>query len=242
LACGTQPLEERSPSDSGSVVRVDDGDTVQVKLDRDGAVRRVRLIGVDTPERDDSREDERYWAELATRFAVHHLLGRRVSLSYDWEREDRYGRTLAYVWTERGELFNRRLILEGFSPAFLSYRFRKDYRTDFRRDEAEARREGRGRWRKEDPEALEVEQARGHAGEYGAVRFRCSRVTAGRRYHFLWTADSRFQALVSKNIAWPKPAASHFPGREWSVTGILEPEGNILKVYVLFPRQMAERN
>lgn len=211
-----------------------------MKLDG-GAVCRVRLIGVDTPERNDSREDERHWAEIATRFAVCHLLGGRVRLTYDWEPKDRFGRTLAYVWTEKGELFNDRIIRQGFSSAFLVYRFREDYRALFKQAEAEARREGRGRWRTQELEILDVAQAGAHPGEYVTVRFRCSLVTDGRKYHFLWTADRRFQALVSKDIVWPRPAMSHFWGRELEVQGIVERQENLLKVYVFSGRQIKVR-
>ena len=242
IACGPPAGGQTPESDSLSkpvyVTHVYDGDTIRVKSG-DGAVRRVRLIGVDTPERDDRRENERYWAQMAARFVVHRLLDKQVRLSYDWEREDRYGRTLAYVWTEDGELFNRSLIREGFSPAFLVYPYRPDYQKLFRQEEKEARREGRGMWGKQPPPAVDVEQAGGHLGEYLSVRFRCGRVTGGRNYVFLWTSDMKFQVLVSKEVAWPEPAESFFLGKELVVTGILEGPQEPFKVYVFFPRQIS---
>ena len=237
---GGQTPESDSLSKPVYVTHVYDGDTIRVKSG-DGAVRRVRLIGVDTPERDDRRENERYWAQMATRFVVHRLLDKLVRLSYDWEREDRYSRTLAYVWTEDGELFNRSLIREGFSPAFLVYRYRPDYQKLFRQEEKDARRQGRGMWGKQAPPAVDVGQAGGRLGEYLSVRFRCGRVAGGRNYVFLWTSDMKFQVLISKGVAWPEPAESLFLGKELVVTGVLEGPRELFRVYVFFPHQISHQ-
>jgi len=194
---------------------------------------------VDTPERDDRRESERYWAEMATRFVVDQLLDKKVRLGYDREREDRFGRTLAFVWTEGGELFNERLIRRGLSAAFLTFPFRPDYQDLFRKAQGQAEREGQGRWNKKSPSALDLAAVRGHVGDYVSVRFRCAHAVAGRKYIFLWTADRSFQALVSNTIAWPQPPVIFFQGQELTVTGILEEQKGLLKLYVLFPRQVS---
>lgn len=233
-----QVPERDLPFDQGVVTHVYDGDTIRVMFD-DGQARRVRLIGVDTPERDDRRLDERYWAEMATRFVVSQLLDRKVRLGYDREREDRFGRTLAYVWTGSGELFNERLVRRGFSSAFLTYPFRREHQDLLRRAQAQAEREGLGRWGRTRPTAVDVAGARGSLGEYVTVRFRCARAVAGRKYFFLWTADRRFQVLVLNTIVWPQPVVAYFQKRELSVTGILEEQKGLLKMYVLFAGQVS---
>jgi micrococcal nuclease len=243
LAFGGAPAVPQTPDsgrplDRGVVTRVSDGDTIRVKFD-DGQTRRVRLIGVDTPERADRRESGRYWAEMATRFVVHQLLDKRIRLSYDEEKEDRFGRTLAYIWTEDGELFNERLVRRGFSLAFLTYPFRRDYQDLFRKAQDQAKREGLGLWSRSGPPSVDVAAARGHLGEYITVRFRCARSVAGRTYVFLWTGDRRFQVLMLNTIVWPQPAVAYFEGKELSVTGILEEQKGSLKMYVLFAGQVS---
>ena len=233
-----QAPDKDQPLDPGVVTHVYDGDTVRVMF-ADGQARRVRLIGVDTPERDDRREVERYWAEMATRFVVFQLLDRKVRLGYDREREDRFGRTLAFVWTENGEFFNKRLVRCGFSSAFLTYPFRRDYQDLLRQAQSTAEREGQGRWGSSKPPAFDIASARGHLGEYVTVRFRCAHAVAGRKYYFLWTADRRFQVLVLNTIVQPQPAVTYFQGRELSVTGILEEQKGLLKMYVLFASQVS---
>jgi len=94
------------------VVEVVDGDTVRVDLN--GEERPVRLIGIDTPEKDGPYTDEECFGEQATRYTTEALGGRVVGLEFDVERTDRFDRTLAYVWVD-GELFNERILLEGYA-------------------------------------------------------------------------------------------------------------------------------
>jgi len=98
-----------APAADGCVVaRVVDGDTLHC---RDG--RRVRLIGIDSPERGQGES-----AGLA-RNALIRLLpaGGAVRLELDLVGTDRYGRVLAYVWVGRS-LLNERLVREGWAVLY----------------------------------------------------------------------------------------------------------------------------
>jgi micrococcal nuclease len=77
----------------GTVSRVVDGDTVDVRLTT-GRTERVRLIGIDTPERGDCD------AAKATDYERSLAQGRATVLQGDptQAKRDRYGRLLAYVW------------------------------------------------------------------------------------------------------------------------------------------------
>jgi micrococcal nuclease len=77
----------------GTVTYVVDGDTVDVRL-TNGRTERIRLIGIDTPER--GRCD----AAKATAYARSLAQGRPAVLQGDATQatRDRYGRLLAYVW------------------------------------------------------------------------------------------------------------------------------------------------
>src|SRR6266511_2500733 len=77
----------------GTVTYVVDGDTVDVRL-TSGRTERIRLIGIDTPER--GRCD----AAEATTYARSLAQGRAAVLQGDATQptRDRYGRLLAYVW------------------------------------------------------------------------------------------------------------------------------------------------
>ncbi len=128
------------------VVRVVDGDTIDVRPGAGGETQRVRLIGVDTPESKDPRRPVECFAEEAAAFTAR-LRGKLVRLEYDVERHDRYGRTLAYVYLSDGTFFNLLLIEEGYGlpytvPPNLKY-------ADLFLDAARrARENGKGLWQR----------------------------------------------------------------------------------------------
>lgn len=100
---------------SGPVVRVIDGDTIEIELA--GETERVRYIGIDTPEMDDRRPGLRDLARSARR-ANERLVGdRRVRLELDVEKRDPYGRLLAYVWVG-DTLVNEELVRLGHADTY----------------------------------------------------------------------------------------------------------------------------
>ena len=80
------------------VLRVVDGDTIDIRDDNRGRLR-VRVLGIDTPETKKPGFTVGCWGPEATEFAESTLLGQRVALVRDptQDRNDRYGRTLAYL-------------------------------------------------------------------------------------------------------------------------------------------------
>ena len=128
-----------SQRDLRTVVRVIDGDTVLL----DGE-ERVRLIGIDTPETvHPSRPVECYGRE-ASAFLRQTVQGRNVRLQFEQQRQDRYGRTLAYLYLKDGTFVNAEMVREGYAHAYTRYPFR--HMEDFRRLERSAREAGRGLW------------------------------------------------------------------------------------------------
>ena len=72
---------------SGTVIDVIDGDSMLVEVD--GQNVEIRLVGINTPERDECGGDR------ASSALTEMALGQSVSIS--WEELDRFGRALAYV-------------------------------------------------------------------------------------------------------------------------------------------------
>ena len=126
-------LDETGATGRARVVRVIDGDTVQLR-----GVGRVRLIGVDTPERG------RCFDDAAVHFTQARIGGRRVRYEVGEEETDRYGRTLAYLYL-RGTMHNLALVQGGFAEA-LTIPPNDRYAGRFARAERRARGDGLGRW------------------------------------------------------------------------------------------------
>ncbi len=96
--------EEAKPELHGlyDVVRVVDGDTIVVSIE--GKETTVRFIGIDTAESvhpDETRNTE--IGKEASQWTSDLLTGQKVFLEYDIDKEDDYGRTLAYVYLSDGE-------------------------------------------------------------------------------------------------------------------------------------------
>jgi len=118
-------------------IRVVDADTIDLENGE-----RLRLIGVDAPETRHPRRGREICGPEATAFVEQLALGRRVRLSYDWDRLDPFGRTLAYVYLEDGTMLNAEVIRQGYAHAYRKFRYR--LKEDFLEYELEAHRERRG--------------------------------------------------------------------------------------------------
>ena len=83
---------------TAEVLRVVDGDTIDIRDDVRGRLR-VRVLGIDTPETTKPGSTVGCWGPEATEFAKSTMVGQRVALVTDptQDRTDRYGRTLAYL-------------------------------------------------------------------------------------------------------------------------------------------------
>ncbi len=128
-----------TPDSAGSTARVlsvVDGDTIEVSLN--GETRRLRYIGINTPER-----GQPYY-EDAVRVNRQLVDGKTVRLEFDLDTFDQYGRSLAYVWVDE-TMVNREIIRLGFANAF-TVPPNVRYETLFRAAEQEARQAGRGLW------------------------------------------------------------------------------------------------
>ena len=79
------------------VMRVIDGDTIAVRLP-DGDTEDVRYIGIDTPETVKPGTPVQCFGPRAHEANERLVGGRTVSLRFDAERRDIYGRLLAYVF------------------------------------------------------------------------------------------------------------------------------------------------
>lgn len=135
------------------IVRAVDGDTAVVRID--GQEKRVRFLGVDTPETVHPNKPVQFYGKEASSFTKESLNGRRVWLEYDSNPQDRYGRHLAYIWlnnpktinesTIRESMFNAKLLLGGYAKVMI-IRPNKRYESEFRKFQDEARNKKLGVW------------------------------------------------------------------------------------------------
>lgn len=133
----------------GRVVKVTDGDTIQVAAQ--GRTTPVRLIGVDTPETVSPDEPVGYFGKEASAHTKETLTGRLVRLEIPriGDSEDAYGRTLAYVYLDTDtdgsydHPYNEDLITLGLARTTT---FSHEHRREYERLREEAEKRSVGLW------------------------------------------------------------------------------------------------
>jgi micrococcal nuclease len=135
----TEPVADLPSGTTPAVVEyVHDGDTLFLE---DG--RKVRLLGIDTPE---IGEDAECWGEEAT-MLLRTLLpeGSAVQVLADQEPLDQYGRALLFVYAPDGTNVNLELVRRGSAEAVF-YEPNDLFQTELKAAEREAQDAGRGQW------------------------------------------------------------------------------------------------
>jgi endonuclease YncB( thermonuclease family) len=151
---------------TGSVTRVVDGDTVDV-TSGDYSVR-VRLYGVDAPERSQAGGTE------AVTFTEALVLNKAVAVI---ERDiDRYGRVVGTIALPDGRTLNDELLRAGMGRWYARY---APLATDLRQLESQARVTGKGIWK--DPQAQAPWDFRSEKSGAASRRGRRSQARSDRR-------------------------------------------------------------
>jgi micrococcal nuclease len=133
-ACSTGQGSTCGPTEA-TVAEVIDGDTVELS-----SGERVRYLLVDTPE----LATDCYGQE-AKRLNEDLVLHKRVSLTYDVECQDRFGRLLAYVSVGDRDI-NRILVERGYACTLYIPPDGEAHRDEFVALEATAKEQRRGMW------------------------------------------------------------------------------------------------
>lgn len=92
------------------VKQVYDGDTLVL-----AGGKKVRMLGINTPEVENSRKRGEPGGERAKRWLAAQLQGKKVRLETDVVRRDKYRRHLAHVFSEEGRHLNRELLEQGLA-------------------------------------------------------------------------------------------------------------------------------
>jgi micrococcal nuclease len=136
------------------VIRVIDGDTLDIDIpDGKNEYTRIRLLGVDAPEKTTS-SGQTYFGLEAAEFARKTVLGKQVEVFMDEAAETRgkYGRLLAYVKLPDGKFLNEVLLSEGF--AYADLRFGHSFYNKYKQIESRARSGKKGLWQNVTPARL----------------------------------------------------------------------------------------
>ena len=87
-----------------------DGDTAVLNTGEE-----VRYLGIDAPEIGHNGRKSEFMALESKNYNLRIVRGFHVRLEFDEERKDRYGRLLAYVFLDNGEMVNALLVKKGLA-------------------------------------------------------------------------------------------------------------------------------
>lgn len=137
-----------------TVTEVIDGDTFRLDTGE-----RVRLLGIDAPEMNESDKLERdseqtgrdkntikKLGKMSTEYVKKIAEGKKVYLEkgQDSDDKDKYGRLLRYVYLEDGTFINGKIVRDGY--AYVYYKYPVSKTEEMSRYEKEARDNKRGLW------------------------------------------------------------------------------------------------
>jgi len=143
------PIVNHSSSETAKVIRVIDGDTIEIENNKI-----VRYIGIDTPETKHPNKSVQCFGKEASDFNKQLVTGKTIQMKKDVSEVDKYKRLLRYVWiadsenaTQSGIFVNDYLVRQGFAYAAA---FPPDiaYSKQFIEAQREAREHNRGLWDK----------------------------------------------------------------------------------------------
>jgi len=126
-----------------TVERCVDGDTLLLT----NRVR-IRLIGANTPETVKQNAPVEPFGPEASEFTKKIVAdhNNKVRITYDGDKIDKWGRTLAMVWFDDGILLNEILIEKGLARAEPQYRYSREMKDRFLKAEAKAKKAKLGIW------------------------------------------------------------------------------------------------
>jgi len=126
--------------DTFLVTRVIDGDTIEIE-----GGKKVRYIGIDTPETVDPRKPVQCFGVEAFNKNKELVERKRIRLEKDISETDKYGRLLRYVYVD-GIFVNDYLVRQGYAYAY-TYPPDVKYSEQFIQAQKEARENNRGLWK-----------------------------------------------------------------------------------------------
>ncbi len=134
-----------SPFEKVRVLRVIDGDTVEIQNDS-GSSKKLRYIGINAPETVDPRRDVQCFGKEASARNRELVINQEIYLEKDISEVDKYGRLLRYVYLQAGgQSINEQLVREGYAFAS-AYPPDIKYQEQFKEAQKQAEKEKLGLW------------------------------------------------------------------------------------------------
>jgi endonuclease YncB( thermonuclease family) len=208
------------PDETVRVRYVHDGDTVHLE---DG--RKVRLIGINTPELARDNQPQQAFAReareaLNTAVTLHH---NRVGLIYGEQRLDRYQRTLAHLFTPNGKNLQALLLQQGMAMA-IAHPPNTVYAECYASQEKIARCQGKGIWAHPGQRILRASDLENATRGFQLVSGEVEHVSQTDKGIWLFMSELKVAIRRQDLAAFDLTELLALPGSSITVRGWLHPE------------------
>ena len=212
-----------------NVKRVSDGDTIVLE---DG--RKIRLLSINTPEIEGAYKNAEEGGDIAKQWLAKRLANTRVRLEFDTEKKDKYGRLLAYVFSEDKTHLNLELVRAGLASVNL-YPPSLKYADKLIKAQKEAEQNQRGIWRMKTyaPKKVSTIKSGSYRG-WQRIVGKIKGIKKARKYHYL-SLSNNFSIKIARDAERLFPSLNNYKGQVVEVRGWIKKNKQQYSIFVRHP-------
>jgi len=218
------------------VKKVYDGDTVL--LDNG---KKVRFLGINTPEVEGRNKSAQAGGQEAKRWLQKALKNKKIRLEKDVEKQDKYKRLLAHLFTEDKQHINLELVKRGLASINI-YPPNLKYTDDLLRAEKQAESSGFGIWSYQQYRPKPVSQIKqGSFKGWQRVIGQIKTIRHTRKYSYLNLSDT-FSLKIAKQAKKLFPNLDDYLGKSVEVRGWINRHKDKYTMIIRHPSAIQENN
>jgi endonuclease YncB( thermonuclease family) len=212
-----------------TVQKIYDGDTVVLN---DG--RKVRLLGINTPEIGHRGNMADVGGDEAKQWLTGRLLNKKARLVTDIEKTDKYGRTLAHLFTEKKDHINLQLVEAGLAEVTI-YPPNLLYADELIKAQDMAEQKKLGLWQREEYQVKPV-SSMNQAGHRGWTRLvdKAIGIRYARKFVYI-QCSSQFEIRIERQWLFLFPDINRYVGNVVEVRGWLNNSRNGFSMLIRHP-------
>lgn len=214
------------------VKKVYDGDTILLANGK-----KVRLLGINTPEVEGRNKTAQAGGEQAKRWLQKKLQNKKVRLLKDVEKNDKYGRLLAHIFTEDKQHINLELVEKGLASVNIHPPNLK-YTDQLLKAELLAEQQRLGIWNYKEyqpKQANQIKQARFQGWQ--RVVGQIINIRHSRKYSYLNFSDT-FGLKIERRSSDLFPELESYVGKKLEARGWINKHKNRYSMFIRHPSQL----
>ena len=191
--CTTDRIDEYA-----IVKQVYDGDTIRLA---DG--KKIRLIGINTPEMNYKTGNPEPFAQKAKAFLTREVLKQKIGLRFGSDKKDRHGRLLAHIFLKDKSNLQQALLKSGFA-VYITIPPNLWQQDCYMNAEQEARKKNKGIWKRHTQNIINAEQIKRTQTGFQFVKGVISAIHEDKKTVWLKISNKMSLRIYKKNLAYFK--------------------------------------